>query len=323
MAGTSTSAANTVKVDVNVSTAGSYSLSTPTVNGIKFAAAGIFTSTGPQTVTLTANTAIPPGSGPFNYTISGAATTCTFTVTYAPAPPPASFTLSGDPGSCLPVTVNGTYQAGTALTASHNVEVEVNVTVAGAYTISTNTVNGMQFSKSGVFSTTGLQNVTLAAVAGSNPAAAGTSTLTPMAGTTSCTFDITVAAPSDLVYSFRIGATTFSGPCSAFLFGAGGSETINIYDPTPSRLDMDLTNATGAVTAGFYSGTSTAGKYAQFSYNGIQYASFPGSGLTNLSATITSINAATRIVEGTFSGTVINASATVFTITNGVFKADF
>jgi len=323
MAGTSTSAANMARVDVNVTSTGSYSLTTTTVNNIQFSASGNFTLTGPQTVTLTANTAIPAAQGTFNYPITGAGTSCTFPVTYLPAPPPASFTLSGGPGNCTPATVNGIYTAGTALTASNNIVVEVNVTVAGAYTISTNTVNGMQFTKTGVFSATGLQNVTLAATAGSNPTAPGTSTLTPLAGSSSCTIDITVGAPSDRVYSFKIGTTTYSGPCSAFLVGIGGGETMNIYDPgNSSALDMDLISPSGAITPGFYSGTSTAGKYTQFAY-GLQFASFPGSGLTNLSATITSLNTVTRVVQGTFTGTVSDLSLNIFTITNGTFKADY
>ena len=326
MASIPTGASNTATVEVNVISIGSYSLSTTTANGVKFSASGNFTSTtNPQTVVLRANTATPPAQGPFDYIITGASTTCKFTVTYLPAPPPAMFTLSGAPGACTPATINGTYTAGTALTASNNVDIEVNVATTGAYTITTDLVNGMQFTKSGVFTTTGLQNVTLLATAGSNPVAGGTSTLTPLAGSSSCTFDIVVAAPSDLVYSFKIGATTYSGPCSGFLFNNGGGETMNIFDSgTSNGIDMDLVNPVGPVnTIGFYSGTSTSGKYAQFAYNTTQFVSFPGTGLTTLNATITSINMTTRIVQGTFTGTVVNLSLNVFTITNGVFKADF
>jgi hypothetical protein len=262
----------------------------------------------------------------FTYPITGAGTTCSFPVTYLPAPPPAAFTLSGDPGVCTPAAVNGTYTAGTALNASNNVVVEVNVTTIGSYTLSTNTVNGMQFTVSGVFTVTGLQNVTLLPTAGSNPATAGTSTLTPQAGSSSCTFDIVVGGVSDRVYSFKIGATTYSGPCSGFLFGIGGAETMNIYDSGGGSVTMDLNleNPSGPVTAGAYSGTSTAGKNASIQYMGsVNFLSAPGSGLTNLSAAITSINTTTRVVEGTFSGTVIDLSANVLTVTNGTFKADY
>ena len=326
MAGLPTGASNTATVDVNVTSIGSYSLSTTTANGVKFSASGNFTSTtNPQTVVLRANTATPPAQGPFDYIITGASTTCKFTVTYAPPAPPAMFTLSGAPGACTPATVNGVYTAGTALTASNNVVIEVNVASTGSYTITTNLVNGMQFTKSGLFTAMGVQPVTLLPTAGSNPMMGGvTSTLTPLAGSSSCTFDIVVAAPSDLVYSFKIGTTTYSGPCTAILTdNGGGAETMNILDPLVLALALD--NPMGPVTTGFYSGTSAAGKNAQISYTGsISFLAAPGLPIaTNLSANITSINSVTRIVQGTFSGTVLDLSATIRTVTNGTFKAAY
>ena len=321
-AGVSTNAANTATVDVMVTTTGAYTLTTTTVNGVKFSAAGNFTITGAQTVTLTANTAIPTSAGTFSYPITGASTTCTFPVTYAAPPPPAVYTLSGAPGSCAPVSVNGTYTAGTALIASNNVDVEVNVTTAGLYTLSTDLVNGMKFTSSGTFTTTGLQTVNLKPVAGSNPVAAGTSTLTPQIGASSCTFDIVVGAPSTFLYSFQIGATTFAGPCSAIFLTVGGAETLYIFSTSGPTLKLYLDNDAGPVTTGFYTGSSSTGKSARFEYN-MQLAGFPGSGFTNLSANLTSINTTTRVVQGTFSGTVVDLMLNTYTVTNGTFKADY
>ena len=152
----------------------------------------------------------------------------------------------------------------------------------------------------------------------------GASTLTPLAGSSSCTFDIVVAAPSDLLYSFKIGTTTYSGPCTAILTdNGGGTETMNFLDPLILALALD--NPMGPVTTGFYSGTSAAGKNAQISYTGsISFLAAPGLPIaTNLSANITSINSVTRIVQGTFSGTVLDLSATIRTVTNGTFKAAY
>ncbi|MFN8242967.1 MAG: hypothetical protein U0X40_02830 [Ferruginibacter sp.] len=323
-----TTAANTVKVDVTVTTAGTYSLTTPVVNGIKFSTSGIFTSTGPQQVTLMASSASPVAAGSFDYPISGAtSSTCTFSVVYAAAPPPAAYTLSGAPGSCANISVAGTYTAGTALTSANKVTVEVNVTTAGAYSLSTDLQNGMKFTAGGTFTSTGIQTVTLLPTAGSNPTAAGSNTFTVTAPTTSCTFDITAGAPSDRKYSFQIGSTTYSGPCSAFLIGGGsGSETMNIFDAgTPGvTLTLNLNNPSGAITTGFYSGSSSSGKYTDFQYIGsVTLLASPGAGLTNLSANVTSIDVTNRVITGTFSGTVLDFSATVRTITNGTFKADY
>ncbi len=325
MAGISTSAANTAKVDVNVSSLGTYSLTTITLNGVKFTATGVFTIAGPQTVTLVANIATPTASGTFSYLINGAGTSCSFPVTYAVPAPPAVFTLSGAPGSCAPASVNGTYTAGTALNATNNVVIEVNVTTAGSYILSTNTVNGMTFSASGVFTLTGLQNVTLTPTVGSNPLAAGTSTLTPQYGTSSCTFDVIVGGVSDRIYKFNIGPTVYQGACSGFLIDlGGGSQEMSITGGGSGNFTLNLTNAVGPVTAGFYSGTSTAGKYASIQFLGaITFLGDPATGFTNLSATITNINTTTRVVEGIFSGTVIDLAFNTLTITGGTFKADY
>ena len=98
---------------------------------------------------------------------------------------------------------------------------------------------------------------------------------------------------------------------------------MNILDPLVLSLALD--NPMGPVTTGFYSGTSAAGKNASIQYTGsISFLAAPGLPIaTNLSATITSINPVTRIVQGTFSGTVVDLTATIRTVTNGAFKAAY
>lgn len=333
MAGVATNASNTAKVDVNVTTIGSYTLSTPTLNGVKFSATGTFTATGSQQVTLAANTATPTGSGTFNYVISGASTTCTFPVTFAAAAPPAVFTLTGDPLVCNPAMVNGTYTVGTPLNATNTIDLEATVTTAGPYSITTNTVGGMKFVTTGVFTSTGVFPVTLTATAGGNPTTAGINILTPTGNSGSmCSFIINVTGPSDRVYRFTIGTTVYTGPCGGLLLGSvpdqmsitGGSGT-NIFSLT-------LSNAVGLITTGAYSGTSAAGKYASFQYlEGFPAPTFQLVGdpalpipfNTNLSATVTSIDMINGVIIGTFSGTVRDASLNLVTITNGTFKADF
>ena len=321
--GQALTSANTVIVDVNVTTAGSYSLSTTLTNGVTFTANGTFGATGAQTVTLTGS-GTPTAAGLKTHTINGASTTCSFDITYGAPPPPASYTLSGAPGNCAPMSVNGTYTAGTALNATNTIDVEVNVTVVGAYTLTTGAaVNGMTFSSTGTFATTGLQNVTLQG--SGTPTAAATSTITPQIAASSCTVDVVVGAPADFLYKFTIGATTYQGVCSGIIFTFGTEETLNVYSIGGSAFDLNLHNAVGSLTTGAYSGTSTTGKYVDITYMGSPtFASFPGSGLTNLSAQITSINTTTRIIQGTFSGTVMDISTTgILNVTNGEFKCDY
>ncbi|RZK70651.1 MAG: hypothetical protein EOO92_20960, partial [Pedobacter sp.] len=48
-------------------------------------------------------------------------------------------------GECLPSSVQGLYVAGTALNSTNFINVNVDITSLGAYTISTNVLNGYSF----------------------------------------------------------------------------------------------------------------------------------------------------------------------------------
>ena len=105
-------------------------------------------------------------------------------------PPPAVFTLSGTPNNCAPVTVNGFYIHLKPLDAANTVVIQVNVTTPGSYALSTNTINGISFTASGVFTAAGLQNIILR---GSGvPQVQGTTTITPRIGASLCNFSVTV-----------------------------------------------------------------------------------------------------------------------------------
>jgi len=80
-AGIATSQTNTANINVNVATTGSYSISTPQVNGVSFQGTGLFNAAGNQTLILYA-VGIPTTAGTFNYIISGSGSNCTFSVTY-------------------------------------------------------------------------------------------------------------------------------------------------------------------------------------------------------------------------------------------------
>jgi hypothetical protein len=86
--------ANTVVLNVNVSTTGTYSITTAAVNGIQFAGTGTFSATGPQTVTLTGS-GTPAAAGTNNYTANaGGTNTCIFSVPVNPAPNQDYFPLT-------------------------------------------------------------------------------------------------------------------------------------------------------------------------------------------------------------------------------------
>ena len=160
---------------------------TPTITGTT---GGTFTSTGAQTVILVGS-GTPVSSGNQTFTVTFGASTCTFVVNFIAGAAPATGTLGGAPGSCTSATSAGTYTQGIALTSSNTLTVQVNVTAIGAYTISTNTVNGVSFTKTGTFTTTGIQTVILTGTG--TPTNSGSQTFAVTFGASTCNFSITFA----------------------------------------------------------------------------------------------------------------------------------
>jgi hypothetical protein len=187
---TALNSTNTVTVGVNVTAIGTYTITTNTINGFSFSGSGNFTSTGAQTVVLN-GAGTPSAAGASNFIVTAGSSTCTFSINVSATPPAnAVFTFAGAPGACGSFTPQGTYTAGTPLNATNTVTVGVNVTTIGAYTITTNTVNGITFSKTGTFTVTGPQTVVLNG--SGTPTAAGTPNFSVSSGTIpSCSFSVT------------------------------------------------------------------------------------------------------------------------------------
>ncbi len=329
-AGLATGATNTALFDVQVTTPGSYTITTAAVNGVTFSGSGNFVNTNPQTVTLTA-TGTPAAAGTFEFTPIGIASACKFSVVFTAAAAPAVFTLQGAPGTCTGATVAGTFIAGTALTATNTVTINANVTTPGSYTITSNTVNGMTFTASGVFAATGSQPIVLRAT-GNTPAAAGSNTFS--IGTTSCTFSVTVAAASAGVYQCKINGVlnTFIDGAEGFYFQPGDLLITgeNTGLSTEFLLNIDKSSTGGTVTAGTYLNTlaaSIAGGYL-IGGNYTDAANIVWAPKSIISGTpdaftivITSITA-TRVI-GTFSGTIrdnFGSGTNTKSVTEGVFN---
>lgn len=104
---------------------------------------------------------------------------------------PSEGSLQSDvSGDCLPKNVAGIYEAGTALDGTNYIEVQVDVTATGAYTIYTDTVNGMWFRATGTFTSTGLQTVKL--TSHGTPVDAGIDNFVVTYNTTFCVVNINV-----------------------------------------------------------------------------------------------------------------------------------
>ena len=207
MKDTAIKASNYVDVSVQVDSAGTYSISSDTVNGYYFKGTGTLGATGTQTVRLVGGgKPLAIGTNIFRITYNG--TVCDFTVVVTATQPPAGgsavFSVN-----CTGATPSGTYTAGTALTAANTTTLNVTVTTAGTWSVNTGSaVNGITFSGTGSFATTGAQTITL--LGSGTPTAAGTNAYTVTGGAATCTFQVTVAAAALLDYFPRTAYSNWS-----------------------------------------------------------------------------------------------------------------
>ena len=118
--------------------------------------------------------------------------------------PSAGSLQSGTTGDCLGSVVQGTYKVDTTLTDSNYVDVKVDVTTAGDYRVSTDTINGFYFSATGVFTATGENTVRLQG--NGRPQTVGTNIFTVTYDSTQCTFSVTAlpgASGGTAVYTLQ------------------------------------------------------------------------------------------------------------------------
>lgn len=226
--GVPTNNANTVQVQVTVTTPGSFEISTNTVNGISFSRTGTFAVAGPQNVLLYAS-GTPTNSGSTSFTLTYGNSQCGFALNVSGD---ANGTLGSNAGACTSFAFNGTYQQNIPMNIGNTVTVQVNVTTPGAYKIISDSVNGVRFSGIGVFSAMGVQNVTL--TGNGTPVDAGVQNYNVTFGASSCGFSLTylpAAAPSDDYFPLSLNSNwtyELSGGTSA---DAITTRVIN-YSPT-------------------------------------------------------------------------------------------
>lgn len=244
--------ANYVDVEVICSVGGTFEIKSDTVNGYSFYKSGNVGS-GVNTIRLYA-TGKPIAAGNNIFTIKYGSSTCTFTIPVAgSATGGAIYTLGGAPGACSGATVSGSYIQGTAMGAGNAVTLEVNVTQIGTYTIAAASVNGMVFTATGLFTTTGVQNVTLS---GSGlPVAAGIFNVTATNGTSSCTFSVTVLPAGTGAASFTLNGDpgTCSGATQNGTYAAGtpliaaNTITINVTVLTLGTYTITTNSSNGMI----------------------------------------------------------------------------
>ena len=258
----------------------------------------------------------------------------------------AAGSLTDSNGNCLPDTVIGTFYNGvTPGSDTAYVEIQVNVTQTGSYSIYSDLENGFEFADSGVFTTTGINTVRLKPIG------------TPIVNVSTLfniNFDTTFC-------SFTVNVQDSTGT------GLGGTDTTGSGDPDSTASQWQFTqgaftyagafdsakkdNSTGLATYVTLNGSTTAtgdttmsikfiipaadiqtGTYNLIS-NGIFFTVvdantltvlYEADGLTtgtDLVINITAYDAVTKLVQGNFSGTVQDKSGSLVPVTNGSFTA--
>lgn len=184
--GIAVTAAITQTITVNVSVAGSYSLST-TMNGVTFSASGNLVVGNNQTIVL-ASSGTPTVAGTSTFALNSSSS-CSFTrnVINGGSNGSAEMTITNCNTSSAGTLIKGMAVSGVTQT------ITVNVTVAGSYSLSA-TVNGVTFSASGNVS---VGNQTIVLTASGGPTVSGTNTFA-LNTTPSCSFTRTVSATSSM-----------------------------------------------------------------------------------------------------------------------------
>ncbi|MBN8784856.1 MAG: hypothetical protein ABS85_11535 [Sphingobacteriales bacterium SCN 48-20] len=309
--GVALNSTNTLTVTLDVTTIGTYTITTTTNNGITFSGTGAVITTGPQTVTLQGS-GTPAAAGSFNIAIATAAPgSCTVPLTVLG---PAQYTAD-----CATATVNGTYTQGVALTAANTITLSVTATTAGAYSITVPAVNGISFSATGQL-TVGSNTITLRGAG--TPAASGPATLPFTAGSTNCNVTVNVATappPTDLKWTLIQGSNNFGGDATALLVTAGGSQLLEIGGANAGAPPYTFQLRISSTTLGVGSYTSASGAVTMLLMNGVTpvYMSMPTQPFT---VNITTFNTTTGVVQGTYNGKAMNSSA-AFVDVSGTFKA--
>lgn len=259
---------NYLKITVNVTKPGNYTISGTTANGYNFYGTGVFLNTGTQTIQIPGQ-GIPQNIQTDNVSLeaNGTEVTCTPAISITVLSPAGTYTMS-----CGTATVNGVYKVGTALTASNTITLPVNVTALGSYTVTTNTVDGISFSGSGTFSSTGNQNITLSGTGTPTSTSVKTITITSDSQggvSTTCSVNVVVVIPKKTVLHIGLetayGYSAYTGPSRSLMdsptnFGTAASSIVKYEgfthislgsSPSSAALQTALNNKPDIVVIGY------------------------------------------------------------------------
>lgn len=346
-----------VTLRVNIANPGVYKITTATENGFSFYDSGYFINTGLQSIKLKA-IGKPIAVKNTSFLVTFGESFCAFTIPVVDTPNKnAIFKINSN--GCGVLTSPG-FRVNTPLNPNTSTLVtRFDVTKAGNYNIKTRPRNGMVFSASGTFTNTGVsQTVVLRGtgtpltigtpIAGSS---SGKDTIFLIFATdTVCSYEITInpdttntGTAADSAWQFNQGSPFFYGPVDSCykdsitvitLSGPVKVPGVGIWGSTFATGDTTFfigvaRDASGNIATGVYNTNDTTkpAAFALFESNNLSNiymtASVADKAIgANLVVTITSYNATTKVVKGTFSGTVRKGiSLTPVPVTAGKFTA--
>ncbi|MDQ2862478.1 MAG: hypothetical protein M3R50_02300 [Bacteroidota bacterium] len=323
---------NFITVQVNIIGAGSYTIYTDTTNGFYFMASGFISNNGLQSIRLKAY-GQPAFAVVNNFTVHFNQSSCMFII----GQDAATFNFTGN---CNDAIVNGIYQIAAKLDASDSVDILVNVIKPGPFNLQSTTVNGMSFAAAGNFLNAG--NYTITLKGSGTPIAVGTFTLPITSNGNTCSFEIDVngaATSGDLFWQYTVEGNVQKGVLDSAIRSIGNNALYPanvIYEleaygrangspGAPITFQIDLNRINNVLSTGSYI-PAILGSRDFTGYVG--HADFTG----NLSASndqpsftivVTSYDTTSRLVEGTFSGPVIDHLGQTHTMTDGSFRTYF
>ena len=259
----------------------------------------------------------------------------------------ATGTIEDSSGNCLPIVVRGTYYNGIAVSGDTDyVQLTINVKTTGSYSIQTPLANGMQFSGTGVFNSTGLQVIHLKG--SGTPVKIATTNFNIGLGGLTCPFTVSVEDST----GHSSGNNNSGGPTDTssialnkWQFVANGhtysgNMMSSLYVKLASNYTFFGSMASGSKDTAF-------GIQIQFPGSSLDTGSFPTSSLGNnfslqfatganagniiyesnalyqqtVNIVVSSYNSSTKVISGIFYGQAYDANDSTVNISNGKFKA--
>lgn len=317
-----------VIVQVHFTRPGRYKISTDIRNGFSFQDSAEIKDTGYHEIKLKA-TGRPLISETTEFIVFFDSSLCSFSVPVSNNV--VNYSITGSAASCSNATIQGSYKLGEALSFLNKVTLQVNVIDIGSYSITTDKINGIEFSASGNFTITGVQTVVLQGYG--TPTVKGSNTIPVTAGSSNCSFNVIVSEnidPSSLnrldsAWQFNQGEKNYRGYFD-------GATTHMLHDTTVLTL-VGLTPAQDKALAivVYFSASATIKTGVYKSPVASSFLFFDRAGNTiftshtnaNVQSTvvIAYYDHVTKVVEGTFSGTVLNGQNQAVPIVGGKFKA--